>query len=259
MTSLQVLGSGTGVPAARRSPPGLLIREDSGSFVLIDPGPGALHRAVCQGAAVASIRTVFLTHLHPDHTIDLISLLFARHSVLLKPELERLVLAGPAGTKEFYRKIVELYGRWVKAPEEDLQIEELGVGALPPATGMTGAAFHLPHLVDSLGYRFEYPDGVAAVSGDTGPSETLIELGRTADLFLLECSVPDAYKGTPGHLCPAEAGEAAAAAMPRRLVLYHLYPPVDAQAALDAVAQRFDGPCTVAEDGDRFDLKGGKA
>lgn len=257
MTSLVVLGSGTGVPSARRAPPGLLIRENDGRCVLIDPGPGTLHRAICAGAAVASIRAVFLTHLHPDHTLDLISLLFARHSVLLEPELGRLVVAGPEGTADFYRKIVDLYGRWVEAPEEDLSIEELVPGPLPGEAGVAGTAFRLPHLVSSLGYRFDFPDGCLAVSGDTGPSGVLHRLGRGADLFLLECSVPDAYRGTPGHLSPAEAGEAAAEAGPRRLVLYHLYPPVDAKEAIEAVARSFAGSCAVAEDGDRFDLERG--
>jgi ribonuclease BN (tRNA processing enzyme) len=55
-------------------------------------------------------------------------------------------------------------------------------------------------------------------------------------------------------MTPSSAGRAAADAQPAQLVLYHLYPEVDGQAALRTVQGLFPGPVVVAEDGDCFSL-----
>jgi len=258
MTTLTVLGSGAAVPAARRAPPGVLITTGSGDSFLVDPGPGALHRSVVAGASVKEIKTVFLTHHHPDHTLDLVSLLFARHSVLLRPDLEPLVVVGPIGTQRLYERIVGLYGRWVEAPDGDLEIVELdpaeGGVPIPAAADVEGIAVAVEHSGPCQGYRFAFSDGTIAISGDTGDCAGLDRLGRDADIFLLECSVPDEHEGTGGHMSPAGAGRAAARIGPRKLVLCHLYPPVSASAAKERVSQFFGGDVVVAEDGDTFAL-----
>jgi len=254
MTSLVVLGSGAAVPTPRRGPPGLLLGLPDKGNVLIDPGPGSLHRAAVAGLPVEEIGAVFLTHHHPDHTIDLMSLLFARHSVLLKPRLGKLILVGPEGTAALYEKMKGLYGQWVEAPEGELDIIEVGPGPLPRGAVIPGEAYRVEHTDNSLGYRFDCAGGTIALSGDAGPSPDLVELGREADLFLLECSVPDSHCGTTGHLSPSEAGEIAAAARPERLVLYHLYPPVERDKALASVKKLFPRRVAVAEDGDVLTL-----
>lgn len=258
MTVLTVLGSGAAVPNARRAPPGALITTDDRGVYLVDPGPGALHRSVASGAQVETIRAVFLTHHHPDHTLDLMSLLFARKSVLLRPRLGPLVLVGPRGTRDLYERMVGLYGRWVEAPDGDLEIFELDPGAtsapIPVATGLDGIAVAVDHSGPCHGYRFEFGDGTIALSGDTADCAGLDRLGHEADIFLLECSVPDEHANTPGHLCPSEAGRAAARIRPRKLVLSHLYPLVSARTAVDTVRRFFSGPVVVAEDGDDFRL-----
>lgn len=256
MTTLTVLGSGTAVPTARRSPPGLLLQRPGGDSFLIDPGPGALCRAVRAGAAIERIAAVFLTHFHPDHTLDLMSLLFARRNVLLEPKLRELTLVGPPGTAALYRRMVDLYGHWVEAPEGRLRLIEIEESdrPLPEAAQLPGRAVEVAHMDHSLGYRFELPEGTIAISGDSEPCAGLIRLGYRADLFLLECSVSDAHRGTPGHLCPSEVAAIAIDAEPARLVLYHLYPPVDASAALRIIETRFRGRTVVAEDGQTWRL-----
>jgi len=258
MTSLTVLGSGAAVPAARRAPPGYLITTDDRSAFLVDPGPGALHRAVVGGTEVEAIKTVFLTHHHPDHTLDLMSLLFARRSVLLRPRLGPLVVIGPRGTGDLYRRMAALYGRWVEAPAGELEIIEVDAGLegtpIPIASGIEGIAASVDHSAPCHGYRFEFGDGTIALSGDTADCAGLDRLGRGADLFVLECSLPDEYASTPGHLSPTGAGRAASRIGPRKLVLSHLYPSVDGRLALKTVQRLFGGPVVLAEDGDLFEL-----
>jgi len=255
MTSLVVLGSGAAVPTPLRGPPGLVLKTDDGRAFLVDPGPGALFRAAKAGVAVEEIAGVFLTHHHPDHTLDVMSLLFARRSELLRPVLKELVLAGPAGTRALHERMVHLYGRWVEAVGDELRIVEIvPCTEIPPEAGLPGLAAPVKHMEGSIGYRFELADGTIALSGDSEPCEGLVELGRGADILLLESSVPDAYRGTAGHMSPSEAGEVAARAGCGMLVLYHLYPPVEESAALASAQKAFSGEVRVAADGEIFVL-----
>jgi ribonuclease BN (tRNA processing enzyme) len=257
--SIRVLGSGTGTPTKRRAPPGLLIRagEGEGGTILLDPGPGSLSRMAAADTPVEDVERVLLTHFHPDHTLDLLALLFARRSPLLRLKSERLVLVGPTGTAAFYDAMRPLYGEWVRAGEGEISIVEAGPGPLPEESGLRGEAFATGHTENSVGYRLSFAGRVAAFSGDAGETgrEALVRLGREADLFFLECSLPDAYAPVEGHLTPEAAGRIAAEAAPRRLVLYHLYPPLDGSAALKSLGRFFKGRAEVAEDGAVFSLQ----
>ena len=53
----------------------------------------------------------------------------------------------------------------------------------------------------------------------------IVELAKGADLLILECSFPD-DEAIAGHLTPSEAGEIAARAGVKRLVLTHFYPEI---------------------------------
>jgi ribonuclease BN (tRNA processing enzyme) len=254
MADLVVLGSGTAIPTRRRASPGLLLRAEDAGTVLIDPGPGSLCRMAREGGAVEDVDRVLITHHHPDHTLDIMSLLFARRNPWLRPRLRRLVLVGPAGTRELHARMKGLYGQWIEAAAEEFEIVEAAEGPLPSAAGLTGRACRTEHTGESLGYRLELEAGTLAVSGDCGPADGLVALGEGADLFLLECAVPDDYPAVPGHLTPDGAGRIAARARPGKLVLYHLYPPVEAEEALESVRRHFHGDVSVAEDGAVYTL-----
>jgi ribonuclease BN (tRNA processing enzyme) len=62
-----------------------------------------------------------------------------------------------------------------------------------------------------------------AYSGDSGPSDELVELARDADLFLCEATLqePNPEGGTRGHLAADEANAAFLAAGAKRLLLTH--------------------------------------
>jgi ribonuclease BN (tRNA processing enzyme) len=252
MARLTVLGSGTGIPTGRRASPGLLLEKERASAMLIDPGPGALCRMAACGTPVEDVDRVLLTHHHPDHTLDLMALLFARHNAWLKPRLKILTLLGPHGTSDLLDRMIGLYGDWIRAGKEELEVVELGPGPLPASSGLEGTAFSTRHTEGSLGYRLHWGGAVLAVSGDTGPCDPLVPLGLEADLFLLECAVPDEYHPVPGHMTPSDVGRVADLARPRKLALYHLYPPVDPQEALQRVRRFYSGDAMVAEDGDVF-------
>ncbi|MFO7608632.1 MAG: ribonuclease Z [Candidatus Krumholzibacteriia bacterium] len=241
MIRIHVLGAGGATPLPERSPAAYHVDLD-GDPILLDPGPGALVRLVGAGLAprgVDDVGLVLLTHLHPDHCLDLIALLFAVHSPL--PERrDPLQVWGPPGLLAWLEQLRGVWGRWLEPRRRELQVRELVAGqecTLP--AGATLRPFVVDHPQDRLarqcfGYVFRDTAGHTAVfSGDTGPCAALTEAARGVDLLLVECSTTDEL-ATPGHLAVGQVRALLAEARPRRAVLTHQYPPA---AALDLAAE----------------------
>ena len=254
MTRVTVLGSGTALPTAERASPGIFVEPRGAGAMLLDPGPGTLCRLAGKGGTVEAVKAVWITHFHPDHTLDLMALLFARRNPWLRPRLDPLRIVGPRGTAALLARMENLYGAWIRPEKDRVSVIEVEPGPLPSEAGLPGAAFPMEHGVPALGYRFHLADGVLAFSGDTGPCEAAVELGKGADLFFIECAIPQEYPDVPGHLKPRDAARIAAGAGAGKVVLYHLYPPVDADAARETVKNAVAGEVVVAGDGDRFSL-----
>ena len=84
-------------------------------------------------------------------------------------------------------------------------------------------------------------------SGDTDACEGIVELGRDADLLILECSMTDERK-VAGHLTPTDCGQIAALASCRHLVLTHFYPVFEGYDIRARVRRSFSGRLTLARD-----------
>lgn len=114
--------------------------------------------------------------------------------------------------------------------------------------------YRMKHTEISIGYRVESPDGkVLAISGDTDVCDELVEMGREADLLVLECSFPDECP-VVGHLTPKSVGKIASAASPKRLLLTHFYPVCDSHDIAGQVARSYRGDFIIGEDGMRVEI-----
>jgi len=261
MITMHILGAGGAVPTPTHSPAAYWVVVDRES-ILMDPGPGALVRLVRSGAApngVDDISRVFLTHLHPDHTADLVALLFALHSPV--PErTDPVYLWGPPGLDRHLEKLRGVYGRWLDPRRRDLVVTEIRPGEVVDLPGAGSVrAFGVDHPQDrlsecALGYRFSDADGHTMVfSGDTGPGAGLEKAAAGVDLLVVECSCPD-HLATPGHLTPSQVGAICNAARPRRVVLTHQYPDAAVLDLAALVNEVFDGPVIQAADGMVLDV-----
>ena len=243
---ITILGSGTGVPDKERGSPGIAVRSDD-TLLLMDLGSGTLYRAVRFGVDLNRVDAVLLSHLHPDHTGDLVPLLFA----FLSPEWSRdeaLTVFGPADLPEFFRHLEAAYGRWIAAKGYRLEIKVLqgGSASLKGVHLRTCPVRHGPRAV-----AYEVTDASMrrlVYSGDTGYSDDLAVFAKNADLLILECSFPEGEE-QPGHLTPSEAGRIAGKAGCRRLLLTHFFPSCRGQDLLTPCRRSYDGPITLAEDG----------
>src|SRR5436190_2613762 len=75
----------------------------------------------------------------------------------------------------------------------------------------------------AFGFRATANGTVVGYSGDSGPSPSLAEIARDADLFLCEATLlrPNPEGGKRGHLSAEEADEAFQASGAGRLLLTH--------------------------------------
>ena len=222
---LIILGSGTAIPLSDRGSPSLVLLIE-GCPVLFDMGPGTLRQMIRAGISHENIERIFLTHFHPDHTADLIHLLFVAKNPAVLKRRKPFVITGPSGTARLIDALKAAYTNWLELPPEIMRIEELDMGEKTKSdygrfTVITSPTNHTPN---SLAYRIEDRTGKAMVySGDTGFCDEVVELARGSDLLILESAFPDGDE-FEGHLTPSLAGRIATLAGVERLVLIHFYP-----------------------------------
>lgn len=241
-----IIGSGTGVPSLRRGSPGTIIRVGN-SIVLLDSGSGTLRRLLEVNIDFKEICYLLYSHLHPDHTSDLVPFLFASKYGSEKMRTKELHIIGPVGIAEFYRRLKLAYGEWIVPQSFKLDLMEIAHEELN-FTDFNLQGFSLVHSDHSVGFRLKSKEGkVAAYSGDTDYCPNLIELARGVDLLILECSFPDDRK-VEGHLTPSLAGHVAREAECKRLLLTHFYPPCDDYDVMKIVKKHYSGEVILAED-----------
>ncbi len=241
-----VLGSGTAVPHPRRGSAGNLVRH-AGCTVLVDTGLGTLQKLAVLGISLAEPDAVAFTHLHLDHTAELAPLLFSLKNAGIGRRKE-LTLLGAPGFRDFYDRLRRAYGPWVEAGDYPLVIEE--ISGRPVSLGsLVLSAVPVSHTPQSVAYRLEEPEAGKAIafSGDTDVCAGLVAAARSVDVAVFECSFPNERK-VEGHLTPREAGEVAAAARVKRLVLTHFYPECEGADILGQCRETYSGEIILAED-----------
>ncbi len=242
---LTIIGSGTGALQLKRGTPGYILKIQE-QVILLDGGTGTLKKCLAAGISYKDIDKIFYTHLHPDHTIELIPFLFATKHTPGFTRIKPLEIYGPKGFRSFYSKVTNLYGTGIIDVNYDINISELSGNCISIEKWKVESRF-MQHSEHAIGYRFEAGDRVFVYTGDTDFCEEVIELSQGADVLLLECSFPDHMK-VPGHLTPTEAGKIAAAAGVEKLILTHFYPECDAEDILSPCRSQFRGTVVLAED-----------
>src|SRR5262245_14121213 len=180
---LVVLGPCGAWPEAGRAASGFLLEHD-GFRVVLDLGYGTLpHLLTVLGSSVgAGIDAVIVSHKHPDHMVDLHGLFRARW--FGRPSASALPLYAPDGVVERLKSLEE---------DDASGITEVFDWHPLPAAAYEVGPFvlesrSLPHFVPNAGVRLSTDGLTVAYTGDTGPDEGLADLGRDADLFIVEAS-----------------------------------------------------------------------
>jgi ribonuclease BN (tRNA processing enzyme) len=252
-----ILGSGTCVPSLDRSSCSLLWQSDA-SKVLFDSGPGTIHRLLQAGVTIFELTHVCYSHFHPDHSAELVPLLFATKYPNAARRRFPLCLCAGNGFKQFYAGLQAVFGSWIELPPAQWSLLELKGSGPDTLTFEDFTLNSLPvdHNPESLAYRLSDAQGHHLVySGDSDYCRNLVDIARNADLFVCEAALPDESKVT-GHLTPSAAGEIAARAGVKHLVLTHFYPECDRVDIEGQCRKTWKGPLTLAEDLMTIDLDG---
>ena len=201
-----------------------LVQADAGgrtATVLLDLGSGALG-ALQRHLDPAALDAVFLTHLHPDHCVDVLGLHVARK---YRPEgrpTPPLPVWGPAGVGPWIEGMYIGLGPGGMAGE--LAFRDL-TDRVPVRVGpMTITPYAVNHPVPAFGFRVEADGRVLAYTGDTDSCANLSPLMAGADLVLADSAFVDGRDPLPGiHLSGSRAAAAALEAGDvKRLMLTHL-------------------------------------
>ncbi len=231
------------------SPASCYLIEHEGSRIVLDMGNGSLG-ALARHTDIYGIDAVLLSHLHPDHFIDLCSYYVARK---YRPDgnLPPVAVWGPSDTG---RRIAAAYGlRAGEAMSDGFDVRdhdpEFTVGPFRVTTT------RVVHPVEAYAIRIEAGGAAIAYSGDTGPTDRLPDIARDADVALFEASfLSSDHNPADLHLTARQAAEHAQRAGARRLVLTHLVPWNDPRETLAEAAGHFTGDIALAEPGLRITL-----
>ena len=244
---LTILGSGTGIVTARRGSSGYLVCVDD-KKILIDSGSGTLRKLAEASSSFREIDYAIYTHFHPDHVVDLISLLFAlRIPNDGKDKNKNLTIIGPTGMKGLYQNLSKDFNNFIEPRGYDLVIKELSDGHVDFKDFKISSCL-VKHLDNSIAYRVESKDGKTLVySGDTDYCKSIVELAKDVDVLLLECSYPKHIK-VEGHLNATLAGKIARESNCKKLILTHFYPICDDYDIFGQCKEEFSGDIILAED-----------
>lgn len=225
-TRLVMLGTrgGPGVSLDRGETASAVVVD--GTPYLVDCGYGTMRALVASGIGFQPVSTVFLTHLHDDHTADLAAMLAHQWTGSKAAPTHVYGPYATASTVEgaiaFFRANVEIrtvdegrtakpeamfFGHDVEVGDEPTRVfadERVVVTAATNTHYPERAVARMRHR--SFGYRFETATRSICFSGDTAYSANIVRLARGADVFVCEVMDHRTYENNM-----ARAREAAAA------------------------------------------------
>lgn len=236
------------MPSLHRSSCSAIVRGKT-VHMLLDTGPGIMRQLLKLNIHINDIDMILLSHFHLDHCAEMPPFLFATKYSGLK-RTKKLTLVGGTGIKELFENLNNAYGQSLDMPEDWFQIIELGEKGQFD-TGFEGIGLEyikVCHKPESRAFRLTDETGFSIVySGDTDYCEPLIDLAKGSDLLICESSFPDGLK-TKGHLTSSLAGEIAAKACVKKLVLTHMYPECDSVDIKAQCQKKFNGQVICARD-----------
>ena len=220
---LTVLGNSTAVPHPESAAAGYLV-EWGETAILLDAGQGVI-RSLQDRLDPHRLSAVVVGHMHADHSLDLVGLRY------LYPWGEKaadpLPVHLPPGGRTRLDALASGISERVGFFDDAYAIDEYDPSA-PLVIGPLTIRFSKGrHYVPAWALTVEAPDGARlAYTGDTGPSDSVVEFSADADLLLIEAALrlPAHDDLERGHLTAEEAIDMATRARARSALLVHYSP-----------------------------------
>jgi ribonuclease Z len=211
------LGTGGLVPglpltiSGKRGMPSYMIDDD----YLIDLGEGAIRNINAHNVNLHGIKRILISHLHPDHFLGIVNVLFAMVAYQRREPLE---IIGPVGIGEATRNLVLLCKIPVVADDRhrgfQLLVRELGnYNSLEDILTVKGS-----HPCEAHAYRITREGKSVFYDGESHYTPELMNLATGVDLFISTVAVLERH---PVHVAPEEVGPAVTSAGVKRLAVVH--------------------------------------
>jgi ribonuclease BN (tRNA processing enzyme) len=282
-TKLVILGTGGGpgptVPRRTRYMTSHVMVSNGAAYVL-DCGLGVTNQFARTGIPFTGVRSIFITHHHPDHNIEYGPFLLLGWVQGL-PSSARAFGPPPLKqmTNDFLRAYKATIDFWVEdlkvkplVPPEVNEVSEAGTVMKDESVKISAALVQHPPVRPALAYRFDFQDRSMAFSGDTAPADSVARLAKGADILVHEAMympAMEAYlrgriaQGSPirfedymahmkaDHTPVEDVGRIAQQAGVKTLVLSHVVPGIEGipdETWRDAAAKEFKGRIVIARD-----------
>jgi ribonuclease Z len=271
-----LLGTASPSPRADRFGPSTLVQAGD-QILLFDAGRGVPIRLGQLKIPMGKIDVVFLTHYHSDHTSGLPDIWLTGW---LPPAFGQrkgpFNVIAPVGAKALMAGLEQAYAAdiTIREADEKLAPEAIAVhveefdkeGVIYEKDGVRVTAFEVNHgdlIKPAYGYRIDYQNRSAVISGDTRFNENVIKFGTATDLLIHEVcaadqkllAIPAFQRISAHHTSPHEAGLVFERAHPKLAVYTHIVrlssPTIPEPSLADIVAetrQTYRGLLVVGED-----------
>ncbi len=184
MVELVFLGTGSSVMPGRRAHSSIAVKISETQTILFDAGPPLTQRLWAENIDIKTIKTIFVSHMHPDHVIGL-PLLF--HELKALGVREGPLVIVPAGERERALKLIDSYGpsgftaNIEEAEPESRLFFDWGEIAFRKTN----------HPITTLAFKAFFKNKGKSVfySSDTSYSESLKEFAK-ADVGIHEATIP---------------------------------------------------------------------
>jgi ribonuclease BN (tRNA processing enzyme) len=275
-TKLVLLGTGSPFADPAKSGPSLAIVVNNTSYI-VDAGPGLVRRAAqakelgFPSLDAAQLKTLFITHLHSDHTIGLAD-------IMLTPAvLDRnapIAIYGPIGIKKMTADLMRAYKEDIAIRINGLEkgdaiayqvnTNEIKEGEIYKDSNLTVTAFKVKHgqWENAFGFVFQTKDKKIVISGDCTYSENLIKYAKDCDILVHEVYSDAGLKKrtqrwqdyhSTFHTSTFQLADIANQVKPKLLVLNHqLTFGTTLQSLLDEVQSKYKGVVVNGADLDVF-------
>lgn len=276
-TRIVILGTGTPIPDPHRAGPSIAVIHRGESYVF-DVGAGSVHNATVArykydipSLYPTQIGHVFVTHMHSDHTLDLVE---AAYTMWWRRS-HGLTIYGPSGIAEMVDGMHRMMAPDTRIRMSGTQpvqnpdgyranVTEIKSGVVLEKDGIRIEAFAVNHgdVKPAFGYKITTSDRSIVISGDTAVSPELEKMATGVDILIHEViSETGLARNIAGfqayhkrsHTPASDLGRLASIARPKLLVLYHgLYYGVSEYRIVDEVRAAYSGDVVLANDLDIY-------
>jgi len=193
-TKLVLLGTGAGpLPGQNRHMQSSVLLHNGVAY-LVDCGLGVTDLYARTGIPFSAVRSIFITHHHPDHNVEYGPFLIIGWIHGLNQSVRAF---GPPPLKQMTEDYLRSMKVTIDFWAEDFKLTPFGMIVctdLPKAGPVTqdenvkvvSVLVQHPPVYPAYGYRFDFPDRSIAFSGDTVPLEAVAQMARGADVLVHE-------------------------------------------------------------------------